>query len=805
MYFSAGTSGLVHVVVVVVSLGALPAVELAFGDRFGRGATQDVLSYEETTGFQSKFSSGALTDKAGETIEDETSSGLDPDDNVDSLSSGDFGFDEPGDGNSTDTAAGEPDAIQPLNEPAGGDGLGADQAEEASAEGTREDPGDTGDSEDTGQATREIIVFVNLRPEPEPDADEIDQELAREAGPTDIPAAKAIQSVGEATDAGAKESDEPALVADALRGGDSDGLIDGETDKGRRSEVEANLAQAPNLGEPSPPGKPAQAQSETLGSSPENLPIGEKAGFAPAISSAAVNVDDVVSGEADKSAETTIARQATGEPGLRGFESELEPTDEPIPADVIPQRELDVTVPNKEYAGVSTRALRREDHRDLLEPEEPGDALARIGSNQVGIELELEDRPGPANLIVQNLIDVAEGNPDASLAASEAEKAQDGVKSGGVEDADVSPDAVPTGTQLAAFETGESFSSPNEANRDRIALTDDQSDPLAKVFATVAGGDTQLARALTDPSPFNTIGGTPDPGTSRTNEILAEAAAAGLAQAQVKLAKRYLLGLVDATNPVELVELLRNAAERGDVEAQLMLGALLADGRVIPQDLVQSHVFFNLAAAQGNKEANDILPVLERQMAPIEIVDSRRLAREYKRLLDAVALPRARGTGGEGLRDELMDAAAAGNTAKIAELLSRGADLEGNDTAGRTAVINAAWRGRTEVVDLLVELGADFNVTDFEGRTAVSWAASNGHSDIVKKLVDAGARPNIIDHAGLTPLMRAAWNGHEDVVKTLIEGGATANFTGSDGKSALDYAIEGRHRNVARMLRAFGA
>jgi uncharacterized protein len=126
-------------------------------------------------------------------------------------------------------------------------------------------------------------------------------------------------------------------------------------------------------------------------------------------------------------------------------------------------------------------------------------------------------------------------------------------------------------------------------------------------------------------------------------------------------------------------------------------------------------------------------------MAPQEIANSRRLARQYKRLLDAVAQPRVRGSAGAGLRDELLDAAAAGNTAKIAELLSRGADLEGNDTSGRTAVINAAWRGRTEVVDLLVELGADFNVTDYDGRTAVSWAASNGHNDIVKKLVEAGA------------------------------------------------------------------
>ena len=118
MYFSASTSGIVHVVVVAASLGALPAVELAFGDHFGRGATRDVLTYEESNEFRSKFLSGALTDEAGETIEDETAVGIDPDDNVDSLTSGDFGFDEPGKSARTDSRAGDPTALKQINKEA---------------------------------------------------------------------------------------------------------------------------------------------------------------------------------------------------------------------------------------------------------------------------------------------------------------------------------------------------------------------------------------------------------------------------------------------------------------------------------------------------------------------------------------------------------------------------------------------------------------------------------------------------------------------------------------------------------------
>jgi ankyrin repeat protein len=462
-------------------------------------------------------------------------------------------------------------------------------------------------------------------------------------------------------------------------------------------------------------------------------------------------------------------------------------------------------VPSKGFTGLDTPAPLSEKPRSVAKPETEGSTVAEIGGRLRGIEERLEGAKGIDNDAVEQEVLVAAGNPEASRAGSVAQEARDGTPGVGRDEAEKSERASESGTRLAALQPGEDFRAPDRGETDREAQIAGVEDPLAKVISAITGSDEQFARALSDPSPFDTIGGTLSPGDLKTNEILEKAAEAGLAQAQTRLAKRYLLGLVDGREPEKLVELLRNAAERGDQEAQLLLGALFADGRVMPQDLVQSHVFFELAAAQGSKEANDILPDIQRQMAPLEIVDSKRLAREYRRLLNAVARPQSRGSQGEGLRDLLLDAAAAGNTSKIAELLSRGADLEGNDAAGRTAMINAAWRGREEVVDLLVELGADFNVTDYEGRTAISWAASNGHVGIVNKLLDAGARPNLSDNEGLTPLMRAAWNGEEDVVRTLIDHGASLSRTDGSGKSALDYAIQGGHREVVRVLRAFGA
>lgn len=806
MYFPASTSGLVHIVIVAASLGTLPAIELAFGDRFGRGVTRDILSYEETNEFQSKFSTGALTDTPGETIEDENASGLDPDDNIDSLTSGDFGFDEPGESTRTDSRRGSPDALRERNQPAGGAGQGQDQAAEASLEGDLEDEGDTGDAAETGEATREIIIFVNLRPEPEPDQEVVEADPAREAGPTETPAPIAADTAGEAlAQLAALDQDTPNIAPDDLRAGDPDAPVDGESAAGQESTIDPTKAVAPETGDISASAGTAAAQTDVEGGLPDSLPLANENTLAPTRTTAAINQDEDATGVPETSDQTTAVQAATGQPGLPDAGPEVRPTNQPVPADITPQPGQIVAVPLKGIPGALTPGPQLQDHQQLREPEEVGTSLARIGSKLAGVTEQEDGLIGQNNDTPQQQIKVAEGLRDAQTLASKSDETREGASESELERAEITDESDLTGTEIAALQPGETFRAPEINEFDRPALRDGEDNPLARVIAAIAGEDDALARAFSAPSPFDTIGGLPDPGTQRTNDVLEKAADAGLAEAQTKLAKRTLLGLVDGSDPEELVELLRNAAERGEEEAQLMLGALFADGRIVPQDTVQSHVFFDMAAAQGSDEANEILPVLERQMAPREIADSRRLAREYKRLLDAVAQPRARGSNGDGLRDELLDAAAAGNTAKIAELLSRGADLEGNDTSGRTAVINAAWRGRTEVVDLLVELGADFNVTDYDGRTAVSWAASNGHNDIVQKLVEAGARPNVIDRDGLTPLMRAAWNGHDTIVRLLIESGARARMTDDKGISALDYAIKGGHRNVARTLRSFGA
>ena len=48
------------------------------------------------------------------------------------------------------------------------------------------------------------------------------------------------------------------------------------------------------------------------------------------------------------------------------------------------------------------------------------------------------------------------------------------------------------------------------------------------------------------------------------------------------------------------------------------------------QDIVQAHMWFNLAAAQGNKLARKNRNYITKLMTPAEITEAQRLAREWK-------------------------------------------------------------------------------------------------------------------------------------------------------------------------------
>ncbi len=81
------------------------------------------------------------------------------------------------------------------------------------------------------------------------------------------------------------------------------------------------------------------------------------------------------------------------------------------------------------------------------------------------------------------------------------------------------------------------------------------------------------------------------------------------------------------------------AAERGDAHAFFALGLIYATGRLVEADPVAAHMWFNLAARAGVREAAEERRMLAQEMTPAEIARAQRLAREW---LEAHAAAAAR-------------------------------------------------------------------------------------------------------------------------------------------------------------------
>ncbi|KAK2817128.1 hypothetical protein Q5P01_025319 [Channa striata] len=119
------------------------------------------------------------------------------------------------------------------------------------------------------------------------------------------------------------------------------------------------------------------------------------------------------------------------------------------------------------------------------------------------------------------------------------------------------------------------------------------------------------------------------------------------------------------------------------------------------------------------------------------------------------------------LVDELTAAAAGGNTRKVRQLLREGAEVNGLNRFGHTA-LQVMMMGSTPVAQALLENGARTNVVDgYTGSTPLHDAARSGFLDTVRLLVEYKADPRARDKRYSRPVDVARDAGHRHVVAFL--------------------------------------
>jgi len=140
---------------------------------------------------------------------------------------------------------------------------------------------------------------------------------------------------------------------------------------------------------------------------------------------------------------------------------------------------------------------------------------------------------------------------------------------------------------------------------------------------------------------------------------------------------------------------------------------------------------------------------------------------------------------GADIDQELSNAIIAGDMDRIKFLLSKGADVNKQDSQGWTPLANAARQRKDKVAALLIEHGADPNLAS-DGTTPLIAAVMRDSVPTVDVLLKNGAKIEEVGPEGYRPLSIAIADSRYDAAKALIEHGADINAaSGEDGLTPL--------------------
>lgn len=142
------------------------------------------------------------------------------------------------------------------------------------------------------------------------------------------------------------------------------------------------------------------------------------------------------------------------------------------------------------------------------------------------------------------------------------------------------------------------------------------------------------------------------------------------------------------------------------------------------------------------------------------------------------------------------------STAKITDLIARGAYLEVRNAHDSTPLLTAARQGHETIADMLIQAGAQINAQDAEGNTPLILATITGSVKTVRDLTDKKA---VLDHFNMldrSALMWAAALGRREIAQILIRKGADLEQHNYAGQTAYDIAKMHENFSLAAILKA---
>ncbi|MDQ7823924.1 MAG: caspase family protein [Candidatus Eremiobacteraeota bacterium] len=150
------------------------------------------------------------------------------------------------------------------------------------------------------------------------------------------------------------------------------------------------------------------------------------------------------------------------------------------------------------------------------------------------------------------------------------------------------------------------------------------------------------------------------------------------------------------------------------------------------------------------------------------------------------------------------------NMDDIKSLIARGADVNGRDINGISAVANLYNRDFEEykpVLDYILQHGADINTRDSSGQTILHRMASGDTfpRDFLEYLITHKIDINAADNDGYTALHWAVTFNNEKITAFLISKKASINMRNKSGDTPLGIASIRKYEKITRMLREAGA